>query len=161
MQFLIIILFTNITRAMPPHPPRNCELQLSCWPSHEVETEPPWGLQDLQQNKKTNLKGNSYIMRLLEGGACSEWQWVPCALSIAWWRLTGSTVVIVTMESAAALSASSKLLWVSASPVNHNPELHLIKWKDLQPNISFPLLTFTCTQANYQGVANMLSRYPW
>lgn len=59
------------------------------------------------------------------------------------------------MESVAAPSASSKLLWVSASPVNQNPELHLIKWKDLQPNISFPLLRFTCTQANYQYVADI------
>lgn len=82
MRFAIIILFTNITRAMPPHLPHNRELQLSCGPSHEVETKPLWGLQDLQHEKK-KLIGKTFIMRLLEGSVYSDGQCVPCALSIA------------------------------------------------------------------------------
>lgn len=43
---------------------------------------------------------------------------LPWVLNMSWFRLIGSTVVMFTTESLLP-SSSNKLLWVSASPVDH------------------------------------------
>lgn len=97
-----------VATAAPPRPLRTCGPRTSWPPARGAATGPPPSPPSLQGATWRQVRnGRKYR---------AAWQWVagglPWDLSMAWWwRFMGSTDVLM-----ASPSASSRLLWVSASP---------------------------------------------
>lgn len=67
------------------------------------------------KNIASILQKNSRKRSYCDKGVALSGSWLPWDLSMAWWRFMGSTDVVMLSPS-----ASSRLLWVSASPVRAN-----------------------------------------
>lgn len=97
-----------MTTTAPPH--HHCTRALSSWwPGHEAESEPRPDPPDLKREETLLVP---LRLTITDAHPCGV-RFLPWVRNMAWCRF------MFTIESLLPPSASSKLLWVSASPVNH------------------------------------------
>lgn len=122
----------------PPRPLRMRGPRTSAPPAGEAARGRPLGPQSLQEGKKTSGFSRNRVLEkprgrfsLSSGGFSQAGQsnYLPEVLSMAWWRFMGSTDEVMLSPS-----ASSRLLWVSASPVGANGvsgiQQEVFKWEN-------------------------------